>query len=187
MEKGEAASADDFLAALTAKVPKRNRAWFKEIVGLVDAFADAHLNAEYKEVLREMAAALSRKRSLALKGKSAAWAAGIVHALGTVNFLFDPSQSPHVPLRQIAAHFGVSVGHMSGRSRIIRRALHTSQLDPAWCLPSKLDDNPLVWMIEVDGLVLDMRYAPRALQFAAYHMGLIPYVPPAGDAATEQD
>ena len=40
-----------------------------------------------------------------------------------------------------------------------------------------LDDNPLVWMIEIDGFLIDMLHAPREMQIAAYENGLIPYVP----------
>jgi hypothetical protein len=48
---------------------------------------------------------------------------------------------------------------------------------PDWCLPSRLEDNPLVWMLEVNGLLIDVRHAPREVQVEAYEQGLIPYVP----------
>jgi len=31
------------------------------------------------------------------------------------------------------------------------------ELDPRWSLPSFVPDNPLVWLIEVDGFLLDAR------------------------------
>jgi len=40
-----------------------------------------------------------------------------------------------------------------------------------------LEQNPFVWMLEVDGIVLDIRHAPVALQEAAFERGLIPFVP----------
>ena len=51
------------------------------------------------------------------------------------------------------------------------------QLDPDWCLPSKLDDNLLAWLITVDGFPMDVRYAPREVQEEALRLGLIPYLP----------
>jgi len=48
---------------------------------------------------------------------------------------------------------------------------------PDWCLPGRLDDNPLVWMLEVNGFLMDIRMAPREAQVAAYERGLIPYIP----------
>ena len=52
-----------------------------------------------------------------------------------------------------------------------------SQFDPDWCLPSMVETNPLVWMIEVDGFTVDARWLPRELQEIAFEKGLIPYVP----------
>jgi hypothetical protein len=37
--------------------------------------------------------------------------------------------------------------------------------------------NPLIWMLQVNGLVMDMRYAPREIQEEAFLKGLIPYIP----------
>jgi hypothetical protein len=48
---------------------------------------------------------------------------------------------------------------------------------PRWCLPSWVDQNPLVWMLEVNGLLVDIRDMPREAQVAAYERGLIPYIP----------
>jgi hypothetical protein len=50
-------------------------------------------------------------------------------------------------------------------------------LDPKWTLPSRLADNPLVWMLEIDGLLVDIRSTPRAVQEMAFYKGLIPYIP----------
>jgi hypothetical protein len=50
-------------------------------------------------------------------------------------------------------------------------------LDPRWCLRSRLADNPLVWMLKVNGLMMDIRDAPREAQEEAFRLGLIPYIP----------
>lgn len=46
-----------------------------------------------------------------------------------------------------------------------------------WCLPSVLEQNPLAWMIEVNGLPENVRMMPKEVQEEAYRLGLIPYVP----------
>jgi len=51
------------------------------------------------------------------------------------------------------------------------------QLDPNWYLPSLMDKNPLVWMIEVNGLAVDTRFLPREIQEIAFQKGLISYIP----------
>src|SRR5258708_40062335 len=43
-----------------------------------------------------------------------------------VNFLFDPSQTPHVPASQIWEHFGLSSSTMQAKSKQIRDLLGMS-------------------------------------------------------------
>ncbi len=40
-----------------------------------------------------------------------------------------------------------------------------------------MDSNPLIWMLEVDGFIVDIRDAPRQVQEIAFNKGLIPYIP----------
>ena len=100
-----------------------------------------------------------------------------MYALGRVNFLTDPTQTPHMAAAEIASGFGVSQATMMSKARVIREGLDLMPFHPDWCLPSRLDDNPLVWMLEVNGLLMDIRMAPREAQVTAYENGLIPYVP----------
>ena len=51
------------------------------------------------------------------------------------------------------------------------------RLSPEWTLPSQLADNPMVWMLRVNGLMVNIRHAPVELQRLAFEKGLIPYVP----------
>lgn len=148
------------------------------IVGLIDEFCQQHLNEEYAALCRKMAEKLARKRpSPLLQGSPYTWASGIVRTVGWTNFLHDKSQSPHMQLRDIDAAFGISESSGASKSAAIRKMLRIGQLDPNWSLPSRLDDNPLVWMLNVNGLMMDIRHVPRDLQEAAFKKGLIPYIP----------
>jgi hypothetical protein len=158
-------------------VPKKNRQLFEQIVELIDAFCDTHLNENYKELCEHMAGAVCRTHLPLGKNSPAVWAGAIVHAVGWVNFLHDPKQNPHMTSAQLAEGFGVSQGTMTAKSKIIRDRLDLMQLDPEWCLPELLKNNPLVWMFDVDGIVMDIRMAPREVQEEAYEMGLIPFIP----------
>jgi hypothetical protein len=163
--------------AAQMRIPKKNRQLFEQIIELIDAFCDAHLNEDYKELCEEMAGEICRSRWLLSGSKTASWASGIVHAVGWVNFLHDPKQSPHITSAQLAEGFGVSQGTMTAKSKIIRDKLDLMPLDPDWCIPAMLADNPFVWMVEVNGFIMDIRYAPRQMQEQAYEMGLIPFIP----------
>ena len=168
---------DDALGDLMAQVPAAYGARFTELTGLTDAFCDARLNAEYKDLCRQMAVAVCQKGSPVRTGNTAGWAAGIVYALGRVNFLDDPSQTPHMKSAEIAKGFGVSVATMQAKAKVIREGLDLMPFHPDWSLPSRMDDNPLVWMLKVNGVLMDIRMAPREAQVAAYERGLIPYIP----------
>ncbi|MBH2020698.1 MAG: hypothetical protein I8H91_14450 [Burkholderiales bacterium] len=166
------------MTAPSTRVPAAMQDKFNAIAQAADAFCDQRLNDEYKQLIRLALAALSRKRpSPLLKGKDNAWAAGAVHALGMVNFLFDASQTPHCKATDIQAHFGVGASLCSSRSREVREALGMGQLSPEWMLRSRLDKNPLVWMLQINGLIVDVRRAPLDVQEMAFAQGFIPYVP----------
>lgn len=149
------------------------------ITSLIDGFCRENLNEEYAEMSRELAKALARKRPTPLlKSSPEAWASGIVRAIGLVNFLSDPDQTPYMKLSDICKGFGVSDSTSQARASEIRKLLKIQQMDPRWTLPSMLEQNPLVWMFEtIEGLIIDIRDAPRELQEAAFNEGLIPYIP----------
>lgn len=161
-----------------AGVPASEQPTFDAIVTLTDAVAATHLNAEYAALCREMAAKLARKRPSPLRsGKPASWAAGIAGAIGRTNFLDDRSSRPYLPMKDLFAAFGVAAGTGNAKARQIGELLKIGLMDPAWTLPSRLGDNPLIWMLSVNGFMIDVRHASRELQEVAYHQGLIPYIP----------
>ena len=160
------------------RVPAALREKFDAISQATDAFCGQRLNDEYKKVIRLALAALCRKRpSPLLKGKDKAWAAGVVHAVGMVNFLFDPSQTPTCKAPEIYAHFGVGASTGQARSKEVRDALGMGQFSPEWTVASNLDKNPLVWMLEINGLLVDVRRMPLEVQEMALAQGMIPYIP----------
>jgi hypothetical protein len=160
------------------KVPAPMRSTYESIVALTDSFCRQYLNDEYAVLCRQLAAALARKRpSPLVRGARAIWACGIVYALGTVNFLFDKSQVPHMRADELCAALGVNKSSGANKARLIRDMFRMSQFDPNWCLPSLVDENPLIWMLEVNGFIVDVRRMPRQIQEIAYRKGLIPYIP----------
>lgn len=151
---------------------------YNTIIALTDGFCKEHLNEEYAQLARELTAALCRKRpSPLVKGKPNSWACGIIYALGFVNFLFDKTQEPYLSATELCQGFGVSKSAGSNKSQKIRQLMNMVQFDPTWCLSSLMDENPLAWMIMVDGFLVDARSAPLSIQEVAYEKGLIPYIP----------
>jgi len=163
-------------------VPKAMEPLFAEVTALTDRFSKERLNDEYAVLCRAMAAALARKRPSPLaRGKPEVWAAGIVSAVGHVNFLSDRSTKPYARPGDVAAGFGVAESTAQSKGKQIRDLLGIGLMDHRWTLPSRMDRNPMAWMIQVNGLLVDARWMPRAVQEEAFRKGLIPYIPDAGD------
>lgn len=159
-------------------VPAAMKPRYDEITAATDAFCSQYLNDEYAQLCREMTAAVGRKRPSPLAtGKANTWAAGIVQTVGRIIFLFDKSQTPHMRSDDLAAGFGLSKSTVANKSKQIKDLLKINWLDSNWTLPSRIDHNPMAWLISVDGIIIDARSAPRPIQEQAFRMGLIPYIP----------
>lgn len=167
-------------------IPADQRERFLEVVAVIDQFCDRHLNAEYAKAGHRMAAYLFQPGSPAMKGKPEGWAAGVLYAVGKVNFLSDPSQTPHLPLEEIAKGVGVSPATMHNKGRTLWEGLSLMQFDPEFTVESNLDRNPLIWILEVNGFPMDIRDLPREAQVVAFEKGLIPYIPADRPAGTEK-
>lgn len=150
----------------------------EEIAGLVDAFCKEHLNTEYAELCRKLTEKLARKRpSPLLSGKPNTWACGIVRTIGWVNFLDDKAQTPHMKLTAIDRAFGVGESTGQGKSMLIRKMFKIMPMAPEWSLRSRIEQNPMAWMIQVNGFLVDARVLKREFQEEALRKGLIPYIP----------
>jgi hypothetical protein len=160
------------------KVPAKMKPRFDEIVAITDKACLQHLDDECAAMARTMTAALARKRPSPLsKGQPASWASGVIYAMARVNFLFDHSMKPSMRATDVAEACGVSQGTAYNKARAVEEALDLAPFHPDWCLPGRLDKNPLAWIIVVDGKPVDARWLPRDFQEALCELGIIPYVP----------
>ena len=172
------------------KVPKAMLGKYDIIAPVIKEFCEEHLNEEYSDISLLMLEKLCRKRPSPIDfGKPNTWACGIIYAVGSINFLFDKSQTPHMRASELAEKFGISSSTAGNKAGEIRKLLNTGTFDPEWTLPSKLEDNPYVWMFETSsGFIVDVRYAPREIQEELFEARLIPFIPlDKEDDEVEQD
>jgi hypothetical protein len=118
-----------------------------------------------------------------LQGHREVWACAIVHAIGKVNFLFDPSQTPHLAAMEICSLMGVGSSTASAKGKEVLKHLKAGQMDPLWCTPANLENNPLAWSVMINGIIVDARELPVAFQRHLVSRGLIPFVPSDRDEA----
>ena len=157
------------------KIPKGLRPVVEEIAGITDSVCLSVLDEEYADLARRAVAKLARKRPSPLQaGRRATWAAGVVYALGHVNFLSDPASEPCVTADQLSAAFGVAKGTMSSKARQVRDLLRISDFSPEFQRADVAAQNPLAWIIDVNGLAVDARHVPPGIQAEAFQRGSSP-------------
>ncbi len=59
-------------------------------------------------------------------------------------------------MADVCAAFGVGQSTASAKARVISDTLRTHRMDRRWTLRSLIDRNPLVWMAEVNGFLIDL-------------------------------
>ena len=163
-------------------VPHAVRPYADQVVTVTDAICREHLDVEYADLCRAVVGKLGRKRPSPLtRGDLRIWAAGVVYAVGQLNFVFDPAQSPHATADQLSEWLGVKKTTMASKARWIRETLKLSHLDGQFMRRDLVEASPLTWLLEVEGMLVDIRRAPVHLQVEAFELGLIPYLPGASD------
>ena len=167
------------------RVPKAVRPVVDEIVAITDSVCLAVLDEEYADLARRAVAKLARKRPSPLTARPPGdVGGGVVYALGQANFVFDPASEPYVTADELSEAFGVAKSTMGSKARQVRDLLRISPFSPEFERADVAAQNPLMWIIEVDGLAVDVRHVPLDIQVAAFGRGFIPYVPALGPDGT---
>jgi len=156
-------------------VPKLMKEKYCEIELNIVNFCEKHFDEEYAIMSLKLLETLCWERpSPLLKGKTDTWAYAIVYAIGSANLLFDKTQTPYMKATDLAEKFGIGQSFVGNKAIEISKLLGIAPLDPEWTLPSKLKDNPMVWMVETKkGFAFDARKAPREIQKELLDSGLI--------------
>ena len=132
------------------RVPESLRHDVEQIFKLTDPFCTEHLDAEYGGLVRKLVAKLARKRpSPLVRGDLRIWAAAAIYAVGSVNFLFDRTQRPHLTGDDLSALTGVPKSTLANKAKLIRDVLRIGQIEPEFCRPDLVASNPMAWMISI--------------------------------------
>ncbi|RAX46570.1 hypothetical protein DQ353_20015 [Arthrobacter sp. AQ5-05] len=167
------------------KMPKDVQERGATVIGITDEFCLLHLDAKYAQLCRNVVGKLARKRpSPLLRGDLRIWAGGVIYALASNNFLFDPSQPMHLGAQQLGDLMGVKKATMSNKGTMVRNLLKIGMMDPEFTHPDLMDKNPPAWTLLIDGLPIDVRLLPVEFQRRAFDLGLIPYIP--GEESTDE-
>ena len=159
-------------------IPKEMQGKYDEIAPLIIKFCDDKLNDEYKSLCLRLLEKLCRKRpSPLLGGRINTWAAGIVYAIGQNNFIFDKTQEINMTASELASGFGISASTASSKAAELRKMFQIDYFNVEWQLSELIEGNPAIWMVKINGFIVNIRTMPLEVQMQAYEMGIIPYIP----------
>ena len=116
-----------------------------EVVRMVTTFCNEKIDAEYASLCEKMVRKLGRKRANPLeRGRLEIWAAAVVYTVATMNFLFDKSFKPYLPLSEIHDYFGTSSSTVSQKAGQIRTMLKLKRYwDPDFSTADMAASKPL--------------------------------------------
>ncbi len=136
------------------------------ITNLITAFCKEKLDDEYYEILKKAIGKLSRKRpSPLLRGRETIWAAGIIHAIGHINFLGDKSFEPYVTVNDICAYFDTKSSTVGSKAAEIRKLLKLNRFTSGdYMVSGRRENNPLFNMVMVDGFMMPVSSLPPEYQ-----------------------
>ena len=167
------------------KIPKATRPAAEAVIALTDQVCAELLDGEYASLARSVVAKLARKRPSPIQsGRASTWAGAVVYALGQVNFLFDPATKPYATADDLSAALGVAKSTQGAKAKQVRDLTKMDYGTAEFLRDDIVDASPMVWYIQVDGLIVDARELPPPVQAQAFELGVIPYIPVLGRDGT---
>ena len=137
----------------------------RHLIEMTGSFCDKHANAEYKQLCEKLIRKTARKRSAPfLSGRIEIWAAAVVHALATINFLYDKSLTPHTTFDALANHFGVVKSTVTAKAKVIRDMLKMEYFDDEFSTEHMKQNNPYANLVSVNGFIVDLKSLPPEMQ-----------------------
>ncbi|MFT8321955.1 MAG: DUF6398 domain-containing protein [Bacillus sp. (in: firmicutes)] len=126
-----------------------------ELLALTMEFSRKFLNEEYEKVIEKLINKLARKRDVPfVSGRIEIWAGAVIHALGTVNFLFDKSTQPYLSATDIYEYFNTKQSTTSQKSKKIRDMFKMTYFDGNFSIASVEQSSPFHNLSTVNGLLV---------------------------------
>ncbi len=108
-----------------------------QLISLTKGFSEEYLNEEYEVVIEKLINKMARKRTVPfMSGKIEIWAAAVIHALGSINFLFDKENQPYATVHDICDYFGTNQSTTTQKSKIIRDMFKLTYFDSEFATES---------------------------------------------------
>jgi hypothetical protein len=130
-----------------------------ELIKMTTGFCETYLDTDYKQLCEELIQKMSRKRNIPfLSGRVDIWAAAIVYAIGSINFLFDNTFKPYATAEDICRYFGTTKSTTSQKAKVIRDKFGLNYWDKEFSTTHMKETNPFSNMVMVNGLIVDKSF-----------------------------
>lgn len=137
----------------------------QKLIELTSDFCRQNLDDDYSQLCKKLIKKLGRKRDVPFQsGKIEIWAAAVVYALGSINFLFDKSFDPYMSAENICEYFGTNKSTVSNKARQIKNMFNMWHFSPEFSTQKMMDDNPFNDMVMVNGFIVPLNSIPEELQ-----------------------
>lgn len=135
------------------------------LTGMTGDFCREFLDEEYGQLCEKLIRKMSRKRAVPfLSGRMEIWAAAVVYAIGSVNFLFDKSFKPFATAEDICNFFGTSKSTTSQKAKVIRGMFKMGYYDEEFSTEHMRKNNPFSNFVEINGFIVDKRILSDEIQ-----------------------
>lgn len=137
----------------------------EKLIQMTAEFCKKYLDEDYKQLCEKLIGKMCRKRNVPfLSGRMEIWAAAIIYALGSINFLFDSSFKPYATGEDICNFFGTSKSTTSQKAKIIRDMFNMGYYDKEFSTAHMRENNPFSNFVMRNGLIVDKRSLPPEIQ-----------------------
>jgi len=127
----------------------------RQLIEMTTAFCQAHINHEYERLCQKLIDKMARKRVVPfLSGRLEIWAAAVVYAIGSINFLFDKTFQPYISADSLCDHFGVSKSTLGQKAKRLREMFKMGYYDPEFSTEHMRENNPFARLVLVDGFLV---------------------------------
>jgi len=137
----------------------------EKLLEMTRAFCTQKLDDEYYQLCEKLIKKLGRKKDVPFqRGKLEIWAAAVVYAIGSINFLFDKSFEPYMTADEINEYFGTKNSTVASKAREIKDMFDMQYFSPEFSIQKITEANPFNQMVMVNGFMVPIDNLPEDVQ-----------------------
>ncbi|MGA2956014.1 MAG: DUF6398 domain-containing protein [Thermodesulfobacteriota bacterium] len=136
-----------------------------KLVEMTGKFCQEFLDDDYRQLCEKLIMKMARKRAVPfLSGRMEIWAAAVIYALGSINFLFDKSFKPFATAEDICNFFGTTKSTTSQKAKVIRDMFKMGYYDGEFSTNHVKENSPFSNLVMINGLIVDKGSLPPEIQ-----------------------